>query len=230
MPSAAAAPVIDEAAEAEKSRQRIEKLPPAMQQRAREALERRLARAAKEPDTAPDFGALTGLSRDGRYLVSATRAGLQLWDTRANSAQVLEKSDRSPGGEIAFSPDGAFVAARDRGALSLWKTDDGSARGNFYERDISITDVAFAPDSSQLVAARDDGTALGWPLEAPLAKTAAITFPGYFNGWKTLDGANNTLLAATEREVAIFDASGKLRWMPAAGQSICGRFGARDDV
>lgn len=219
-PSDAAAPVVDEAAEAEKSRQRIEKLPPAMQPRAREALERRLARGAKAPDAAPDFGALEGLSRDGRWLVSSTRAGLQLWDTRANTALALEDSGRSTVGGIAFSPDGSLVAERDRSALSVWKTGDGSERGTFYDRDIKLTDIAFAPDSSQIVVARDDGTALGWPLQMPLTKIAAVTFPGYFNGWRAIRSAGDTLLAATDREVATFDFNGKLKWMPSvANQS-----------
>lgn len=212
-PRADAATPTDPAADEAEARRRIEKLPLAMQDRALRARERH-QNTPKDPNAAPDFGTLEGLSPDAKWLVSSTRAGLQMWNMEDNSMRTLEGSARSSADEIAFSPDGQWVAARNGRSLRSWNI-SGDKSLSFYGAP-DFSDIAFAPDSAQLAATNADAQVQIWPANVPASKMMTqptLVLPGYFNGWNFIRSAGNTLLAATDNRVAVIEKEGKPRWL-----------------
>ena len=146
--------------------------------------------------------------------MAATRAGLQLWNTRDNTALALDGTARSRADEIAFSPDGQWVAARNGGSLRSWNI--GANKSFNYFDAPYLTELAWAPDSAQLAAGNADAQVQIWRAELPAVKGKALptlVLPGYFNGWNFLRGAGDTLLAATERGVAVIEPNGAPRWL-----------------
>ena len=103
-------------------------------------------------------------SPDGKTLVCATGNQVALWDVEAGRA-VLKIGD-SPRNldAVAWSPDGKYVAGGDQtGALQLWKAPDWSASS--FKEDSPIRALSWAPDSSAVAVACDNGMVHRQPID-----------------------------------------------------------------
>lgn len=210
-PPADAATRADPAQEAAEMDRRQRLLPDAVRERLRNRPPRPRPTAPEEPAS---FGTLQGISKDGKWLLAATRGGLQLWDVENSTSRILERSERLPAGQDAqFSSDSGLLALRNAGGFWLWKTDGaqvGWARILFAH----YTDLAFTPGSGAPTVALSDnaGVTRLWNTGTPLSKEPQSILPGYFQAWTKLSATPTGLLAATSHGVAVLGGTAPLRW------------------
>jgi WD40 repeat protein len=137
------------------------------------AADGRLLRTLENPD---DFGYATSLSfsPDGELLAVAGAMEeftdvVRIWDIADGSVHAVlafESQTRT----VGFSPDGTFLAAGCGEGVSLWHVSDMTLA---YALDFVVdpgesdwvTDLAFSPDSTMLIAGRWNGTLELWRVQ-----------------------------------------------------------------
>jgi WD40 repeat protein len=96
------------------------------------------------------------VSRDGKLIVAADSAGMQLWNS--DGAQV---TGIIPGTKntyaVAISSDGKTIAAKAGGIVSLWNATTGAELQTLNSDSGEWSGLAFSPDGKTLVAGTADG-------------------------------------------------------------------------
>ena len=116
------------------------------------------------------WGALSlAYSPDGRFLVSADRGGITVWDATTRSPLRTLKTHRDQVHCVTFSPDGTRMAsASGDNSIKLWDTGSWEELATLQGHEGQVHTVAFSPDGERLVSAGDqDRTVRIWPAHPP---------------------------------------------------------------
>ncbi len=214
-PPATGAVKVDLAKEEAEFQRRKKMWPPDRQeglQRSHDLAKERAAKVAADPNTPLDFGQTQGISGDGRLVLSATRNGLQLWNTSDNSSRILQKSEGVEGAEeTLFSRDNGLVAVRSDTAFWLWNL-NGTQTGWARTETANFSDLVFAPGGAQIMLGDTSGQVRIWKNSAPLAKAAGTAWPGFFQSWTALQSSSTSLWGRTSRGVGIVNLQNGVRW------------------
>jgi WD40 repeat protein len=111
-------------------------------------------------------GGHLAFSPDGQYLATASEEHLYLWNM---SNRTMVFTDDSPSGDISkltFSPEGSLLATGSTlGMIALWDAADGALAGQAAGHVLTVTDLLFTSEGSQLISASEDGTIRVWGLK-----------------------------------------------------------------
>jgi WD40 repeat protein/energy-coupling factor transporter ATP-binding protein EcfA2 len=106
-------------------------------------------------------------------LTANAKGRLALWDAKALDAPDLKPllefgSEEAVRGLPAISPDGLWIAASNGKDIDLWRRSDNQAAAKkLVGHRGSVRSLRFSNDSTRLLSASDDRTALIWPLLVP---------------------------------------------------------------
>lgn len=105
------------------------------------------------------------LSADGRRVLSASTAGMSLWDFDDESCVRTFVSE--PVVTAALSPDGRLaLSAGQDGAIQLWDIGTGRPLQRYGERMRDTESVCFSPDQRLVFAGGSDGVLRCWAIES----------------------------------------------------------------
>lgn len=163
------------------------------------------------------------LSPGGDLLAGFAAADIVLMEVLTGKPAL--KLPRTPGANTLmarFSPDGRLLAVTGDSAVTVWDLAGQKVLARFAGHRGQMTEVAFSADSSTLVTASRDGTAILWkvPPVGPASQPADAKDPEAL--WKALGGdaeqaytAVFALIAAPQTALDLF----KKNLKPAAGVS-----------
>lgn len=113
-------------------------------------------------------------SPDGKWIVSGSDAGTDIWDVGTGQLVRQMQNDSYALRSVVFSPDGKSIATGSHGKLILWDAMSGKQTREFDIGNSYLSSVAFSPDS-KLVAGGTTGTVNVW--DAATGSIAAIFRP-----------------------------------------------------
>src|SRR5262249_28041229 len=113
----------------------------------------------------PDTGYWRGfsLSPDGRWLATASKDSVRLWDVATRREVSRFKGGSDAIRTLAFSPDSRTLAAGTfDGVIQLWNVASGQQLGAIQAHISYVDTVAFSPDGTTLASSSMDNTVKLW--------------------------------------------------------------------
>jgi WD40 repeat protein len=107
-------------------------------------------------------GFAANYSSDGKYMVSANRDSIKIWEvsTRKQIRSFTTKEKFGTVTTISFSPNGKYVlSATDNGEIIIWDVITGSIIEDwFVDYENTVCSVVFSPDGRSILSASENGS------------------------------------------------------------------------
>ncbi|MEE9310799.1 MAG: hypothetical protein V3V10_00175 [Planctomycetota bacterium] len=154
---------------------------------------RRLGQSHRDSVTAMVY------SPDGKFLATAGRYNVRLWNTKTNETFRIidEPTFQNQGKILQFSPDGKSIATATnygKKTVKIWQVDSGEVVCELKNKKFDINSVAFSPDRTHMVLATESKTIKLWNIKK---KKAVKSFKGHKKPVNTVSFCPDGLTFAT---------------------------------
>jgi serine/threonine protein kinase/WD40 repeat protein len=161
------------------------------------------------------------LSRDGSWLVAATKKHFFSFDPKSASQAIFTDAKSQPDTRPYISPDGRLVASSDSNRIQIWNPRTGVILTSLPIR--KVQDASFSPDGVWLACADEEATTFwntrDWklrhriPHEAPAHHRVVFSPDSRVAAVSSADRKVKLMMVETGEELATVPTGGLLSWL-----------------